>query len=510
MSDTNSKKVKITLNGKEIEAPAGQNLLDAADANGVEIPRYCYHPGLSVAGQCRMCMVEVEGNPKLQIGCNIRCSDGLKVISDSEKVKNAVKWSLEYHLVNHPIDCPICDQAGECGLQEYYMEHGQYKSDMHEQKVNKQKVVDLGDHIVLDKERCILCSRCVRFTQEISKTSEFGIFNRGDRSVIGTVDDKPLTGNYQVNTVDICPVGALTSKDFRFEQRVWFLDETESVCSGCSKGCNVFVHHKKGKHIYRLKPRFNEAVNSYWMCDKGRYTYKDSNYDRRLSNAKMAGVDIPYSEAIQTWASDLRVLVATERTDEIGVWISPHHSNEELNSILDTFSGKLKVTKFYSENIEQIVQKDESVDGFLLRSDPYPNSKGFLSTLQGKKVKTQSTDDLIQTIKKGGVSHIVLICPEGQRILPEMLKISKVLSPFQFVIVLTPQLAAMEIFSAALSLPTLGHYEKTGTFINHAGIVQHTAAGFKMFKESHSVTDILNDLMIAQAKPAETRERMAT
>jgi NADH-quinone oxidoreductase subunit G len=376
---------KVTINGKEIEVPNGQNLLDACETAAVDVPRYCYHPGLSIAGACRMCMVEIEGQPKLQIGCNIKCTDGLKIVTNSEKVKNAVKWSLEYHLINHPIDCPICDQAGECGLQDYYMKHGKYVSEMHEQKVNKPKVVDLGDHIVLDKERCILCARCVRFTAEVAKTNEFGIFNRGDRSTIGTVEDRPLTGNYQLNNVDICPVGALTSKDFRFEQRVWFLEESHSVCSGCSKGCNVNVDHKKGKHIYRLKPRYNAQVNEWWMCDKGRYTYKDSNFDRRLTTAKLGGVDLPYDEAISAWASDLRVLVATERMNEIGVWITPHHTNEELSAIFSTFAGELKVSKFYSEDVESLVKKDTAVDGFLLRSDPYPNSRGFLAAAQSKK-----------------------------------------------------------------------------------------------------------------------------
>lgn len=500
---------KVTINGKECEVPAGQNLMDAAEANGVDIPRYCYHPGLSIAGQCRMCMVEVEGQPKLAIGCNIKCSDGLKVSTQSEKVQNAVKWSLEYHLVNHPIDCPICDQAGECGLQDYYMKHGKYVSDMHEEKVLKPKVVDLGDHIVLDKERCILCSRCVRFTAEISNTKEFGIFSRGDRSVIGTVDDKPLTGNYQVNTVDICPVGALTSKDFRFEQRVWFLDDAESICGGCSKGCNIRIDHKKGKHIYRLKPRFNAEVNSYWMCDKGRYTYKDSNFDRRTSHAKLGGVDLPHEEAITTWASDLKVLLATERSNEIGVWFTPHQTNEELSSMIDIFSNQLKVTKFYSENIEELVKKDDAVDGFLLRSDPYPNSKGFLAAVQAKKIKVGSTEEMAKAIENDSLTHIVIVAPEGLRVLPHLHRLSTAVGPNHFVVVLTPQKAAMEMFPQSLSLPTLSHYEKSGTMTNHAGLNQKLESNFKMFKESFAIQEILNHLIDAQKRPTESRERMA-
>jgi NADH-quinone oxidoreductase subunit G len=499
---------KITLNGKEIEVPVGKNLVDAAEENGVEIPHYCYHAGLSVAGQCRMCYVEQEGNPKLQVACNMKCSDGLKVVTNSPKVQDAVKWSLEFHLINHPIDCPICDQAGECGLQEYYMKHGQYKSEMHEDKELKPKVVDIGDHVVLDKERCILCTRCVRYTQEVSKTRELGIFNRGDRSVIGTVDDKPLTGNYQVNVVDICPVGALTSKDFRFEQRVWFLDETDSVCDGCSKGCNVYVHHKKGKHIYRLKPRHNEAVNSYWMCDKGRYTYKDANFDRRLTHAKLGGVDLPHEEAVASWAADLKVLLATERTDEIGVWFTPHQTNEELAAIIDTFSTTFRATKFFSENIETFVQKDQPVDDFLLRSDPYPNSRGFLKAIKDKKIKVGSFDELLRGLEKGSISHLVVIAPDGERQLPVLGRMAQVIQPSHFVVVLTPQNSAMEMFPAALAIPTLNHYEKTGTMDNHAELNQQLSGGFQMFKEARAIQVVLKDLAEAYARPAEFREKV--
>ena len=501
-------KCKITLNGKEVEVEAGTNLVDAAESNGVDIPHYCYHPGLSVAGQCRMCYVEQEGNPKLQIACNMKCSDGLKVVTNTPKVQDAVKWSLEFHLVNHPIDCPICDQAGECGLQEYYMKHGKYKSEMFEEKENKPKVVDLGDHVMLDKERCILCSRCVRFTREVSKTDELAIYNRGDRSVIGTVGDHPLSGNYQINTVDICPVGALTSKDFRFEQRVWFLEETESICSGCSKGCNVEVHHKKGKHIYRLKPRYNADVNSYWMCDKGRYTYKDSNFDRRLTHARLGGIDMPFEEAISTWAADLKVLNATERTEEIGVWLTPHQTNEELSTIIDTFSSKFKSTKFFSENVESLVQQDKQVDEILLRQDTYPNSKGFLKIIKEKKIKLGSAEDFVKAVEKESISHLVIVCPEGEKQLPFMGRLAQVIKPSHFVVLLTPQEAASDLFPTSLCIPTLSHYEKTGTVTNHADLVQCMAGGFKMFKESNPIQDILKVLVDMQSKSSESRERV--
>jgi NADH-quinone oxidoreductase subunit G len=187
----------------------------------------------------------------LQIACNTVVTEGMVINNNSEKVKDTVKWGLDFHLINHPLDCPICDQAGECGLQEQYMEYGKYDPEMAEKKVKKRKVVDLGPTIVLDTERCILCSRCVRFTEEVTETNELGIFNRGDRSEIGTFKDKPLANKYSLNTVDICPVGALTSKDFRFRQRVWYLKEADSICPGCSTGCSIKVYLQRRRSLAR-------------------------------------------------------------------------------------------------------------------------------------------------------------------------------------------------------------------------------------------------------------------
>lgn len=496
---------KVNINGTDYELKDGMNLVDAAESVGIDIPHYCYHPGLSIAGQCRMCYVEINDGPKLGIACNTHCTDGLKVVTNSKKVKDAVKWSLEFHLINHPIDCPICDQAGECGLQDYYMKHGKYESDMREHKVNKEKAVDLGDKIVLDKERCILCGRCVRFTQEVSKTAALGIYNRGDRSVVGTINDQPMTDNYQVNTVDICPVGALTSKDFRFEQRVWLLDEAESVCGGCSKGCNVYVHHKKQKHIYRLKPRYNEQVNSYWMCDVGRETYKTSNYDKRVTDAKLGGVELPLLEAIQTWAADLRTLLAMEQSDEVAVWLSPHHTNEELESIFDLFKNDFGISKFYSEDIEAIVNLDTSADDFLFRTDRYPNSAGFLKITKERKIKTAQTEQLVEHLKSGKIKHLVVFAPEMERSNQMMAFIQSAIQPDVFVSLLTAQQDAVKIFSTALSLPVLSHLEKTGSMINHQNISQQLTGGFKMFKDTASIQEVCESLKKEYSQPSTAR-----
>ena len=230
-----------------------------------------------------MCLVEVEKFPKLQTACSTVVTDGMVVRTDTEKVRKAVTGVLELMLIHHPIDCPICDQAGECGLQNYYMKFGLHKSRYAlEEKVHKKKVQDIGGQIVLDAERCILCSRCVRFLTEVTGTQELDFFNRGDHSEISIFPGKPLDNNYTGNLADICPVGALTSKDFRFKCRVWFLKAFDSICTGCSRGCNVDAHYK-GDILYRLKPRWNDAVNRAWMCDFGRLTYKAMNEARLLT-----------------------------------------------------------------------------------------------------------------------------------------------------------------------------------------------------------------------------------
>ena len=276
--------LKCRINGREASFSKGTLIIQAFKKLGMELAHYCWHPGLSAAGACRLCMVEIKGQKKLQIACNTEIQDGMDISSQSEPVREAVKWGLEYHLINHPLDCPICDQAGECALQDQYMRFGAYSPSMSQPKVKKRKAVNLGPKIVLDTERCILCSRCVRFTDEVSKTHELGIFDRGDRSEIGVFKDKPLDNIYAMNTVDICPVGALTSKDFRFKQRVWNLKTADSVCSGCATGCAIHADYNE-EGVWRVRPRFNPEVNGHWMCDKGRDLFKSSNPAGRLRRA---------------------------------------------------------------------------------------------------------------------------------------------------------------------------------------------------------------------------------
>jgi len=268
---------KVTINDRTVEVEAGTNLVDAAMKVGVQIPHYCYHPRLSVVGQCRMCLVKIEGMPKLQAGCSTPVvKDGMVVRTDVPEVAEAQKGMMEFFLLNHPLDCPICDQAGECGLQDYSFKHGvAYSRFQYEDKRTYpgRERIPLGANVLLNMNRCIQCTRCVRFTQEVTKTAELGFFNRGARTEIGTFPGKELNNDLATCVVDICPVGALTSTRFRFAERVFYLDKKPSLCTGCEVGCNITVEHRRGS-IKRYKPRFNVDVNDYWMCDYGRSTFE--------------------------------------------------------------------------------------------------------------------------------------------------------------------------------------------------------------------------------------------
>jgi len=278
--------VSIKVNGKSLEVDGSKMLIEELHKNGIAVPHFCYHEALGIDGNCRMCMVDIKGQKRPQIACNTPIKKDMEVSTTSDMIMDVKRKILELELINHPVDCPICDQAGECSLQEYYMEVGLHESRIDiNHKVKKEKAVDLGGNVILDQERCVLCSRCTRFTANITKTHDLVIANRGNHACITTFSDTPLEAKgYAMNVVDLCPVGALTSKDFRFAQRVWFLKTDNSVCHGCSTGCNIYLDHNAPKYeddkIYRLRPRKNLSVNGHFMCDYGRLSYKALNENR--------------------------------------------------------------------------------------------------------------------------------------------------------------------------------------------------------------------------------------
>jgi len=370
---------KLTIDGKEIEVPAGTNLIEAARRLGIEIPHYCYHPGLSIAGQCRLCMVDIEKAPRPTIACNTLAADGMVVTTQSDRVKETRRSIMEFHLINHPLDCPVCDQAGECWLQIYYMKHGLYDPRMKDEKVHKPKAVPLGPHVMLDAERCILCSRCVRFCDEITHTGELGIFHRGDHSEIGLFPGSDLENKYSGNVVDICPVGALTDRDFRFQVRVWYLDTTKSVCPGCARGCNIDVHvnrrrphHAEGRRVARLKPRFNEDVNRWWMCDEGRYGYgfvdDESRITMPLQREAGAARELGWTDAMAAVAEALGRVPA----DQMAIVASPKLANEDLFALRTLAEAR----GIRHVGFRVPPRTPGSEDDFLIRADKNPNTRG--------------------------------------------------------------------------------------------------------------------------------------
>ena len=384
--------LNVQVDGVWMQFPRGLNAIEVARRAGKFVPHYCYHPKLSISGNCRMCLVEL-GSPKLdhdrkpvlaadgrpeiswmhkpQIGCATLVAEGMGLRTDSPLVEECRKGVMEFLLINHPLDCPICDQAGECKLQEYSVQYGNDGSRFTDDKVKKPKRVDIGERIVLDDERCIMCSRCIRFSKEMVNDDVLGFIDRGSHTTLAVHPGKRLDNNYSLNTVDICPVGALTSKDFRFQMRVWFLKETKSICTGCATGCNTIIGSREGL-VYRQTPRENEAVNSQWMCDEGRLGFHYIHHPDRLKEpvAKVGQgrLPTPWSEIIPRLAAQLREL----QPSQIAIVASGRMTNEEafiLGEIRQLLGGESVLT--------DIVPRFGEADGVLRSADLNPNTQGL-------------------------------------------------------------------------------------------------------------------------------------
>jgi len=362
----------ITFNGKEYQVDENKTILQAAIELGIEIPYFCWHPKLSVSGNCRMCLVEVEKMPKLVIACMTKVADGMVIDTMNERVITAREAVMEFLLINHPLDCPICDEAGECKLQDYAYNYSRGVSRFDETKVHKPKRVPLGPKVMFDAERCILCSRCIRFCEEVAGKPQLHFVQRGDHTTIETFPDEELDNPYSMNVIDICPVGALTSRDFRFRSRVWEMASTESVCIGCARGCNTYLWTRNNQAM-RLTPRINEPVNSHWMCDYGRLsTYKFVNDDLRIQEPMIKQddkhIEVAWETALKTAAQRLQEF----KPNEIAVIASPFTTNED-NYILAKFTRKVTKANMI-EYIDHINESDE--DDILIRADKTPNSTG--------------------------------------------------------------------------------------------------------------------------------------
>lgn len=480
----------ITIDGKAIQIEVGTTVIQAAEQLGIYIPRYCYHPGLSIAGSCRMCLVQVDKFPKLQISCYMPVTDGMVVSTTAPEVLEARRSMLEFLLSNHPLDCPVCDQSGECDLQDFYMDYGLYESRFLENKVKRKKASPIGPHVVLDQERCILCTRCTRFCEEVSKSHELGVFERGGRSVIDLQPGRTLDNPYSGNVIDICPVGALTEREFRFQCRVWYLAEAPSICNGCSRGCNISIHYSArrpggstGKRVYRLKPRFNPLVNRWWICDEGRFGYEFIDQRRIEAPCLRRGGRLENSgweQALAEICTALRGVLEKFGPEGIGVIASPQLSNEDLYLMRKLFVEGMKILQVGYHNPWE---KEGFQDDFLVRADKNPNRRGAEAIGLGGDVGV-----ILEKAARGEVKVLYIFqhdfsAEEAQRLLSQAGYII-----FQG----TNWNTTAELAHAVL--PAAAYAEKEGSFTNFEGRIQHFSPALAPLAESRPDTQILMEL----------------
>ena len=374
----------LTIDGRTVRAAEGTSVLKAAELAGIAIPHFCYHPAFEAEGNCRMCLVEIEGLPKLDLACSTIVREGMIVRTSTPSVLRARRDVLEFLLAEHPLDCPICDKAGECKLQEYYDRHGLFPGRFVEAKEKRDKKVAIGKGLVLDRERCILCTRCVRFLRKVTGTGELGVFERGVRAEIGIYDGVPVDNNYSGNLVDICPVGAITDTDFRFKTRAWFLRKGPTVCSHCSRGCAVIVESVAGyplgegqRKVFRIKAGENASVNGTWMCDLGRAGRRDID-ERRLvrvmSNAAPEE-ELSWQKAIADVTAMIRAVPGPERSAKIAVVLNSRLTCEELALAKKVFTDGLSLGKIFFAD-----PKPGAADGLLLTEERMPNARGVLQS----------------------------------------------------------------------------------------------------------------------------------
>jgi NADH-quinone oxidoreductase subunit G len=487
-------KIKVRVDGQEVEVPKTMpdpqtgkpvptTMIQACHAIKVDVPHYCYHPKLPVAGNCRMCLVEFgtpavgpdrkpilnpDGTPKISksprpaIACATPISPGMEIYTNTPAVKLMREGVLEFLLINHPLDCPICDQAGECKLQEYSVDYGKAESRFVEAKVHKPKRVDLGPRIVLDDERCILCTRCIRFTRDVVGDDALGIVNRGSYNTLTAYPGRQFDNNYTLNTVDICPVGALTSKDFRFQMRVWFLKETKSLCTSCATGCNIVIGSRQEK-VYRYEPRENDAVNACWMCDYGRLNYKWIGREDRLVAIQAPGAKTP---ALPTggwdWGAIIKEIsgrLSQVPQGSVAMVASARQTNEEL-FLLSKLAGKLGAL---TDSVPRIGEGDK----LLLNADRNPNSAGARLTGIAAEPMGSRLPRIAEGIRSGAIKALVVFGEDVTRC-----GLSAELLGKLELLVVSDILPNETTKLAHYLLPGCAHAEKRGTFTNTKGRVQ--------------------------------------
>ncbi len=483
----------VFVNDKPVEIGTDRlNLIQAAERAGVFIPRYCWHPALTVVASCRMCLVEVgerkpDGTvamqPRVVPACQTPARDGTVVVTNSPRAKAAQQQTLEGLLLNHPLDCPVCDKAGECLLQDFSYQFGRSESRMIDTKNTPPNKPDLGEHISLFTDRCILCSRCVRFTREVSGTAELQIVNRGHHSEIDVFPGEPLDNKLSGNVVDLCPVGALCSKDFLYKQRVWFLKEQPSVCPDCSTGCSVFVDHNKDI-VYRLRPRENPQANGYFMCDEGRFdTAYLSSRHRILSPVARTGAapEAGYEKVLPALRRDLKEVCA-RAGGAVAFVLSPFLTCEEAYLLAQFAKGlsqqvRLALGRVPVHGADDTYPKDRRGNSiepvkFTIRAEKCPNRRGVEAVLRHFQGDVIGHDEILRAAGAGELQALFITAAyspvAGPWVNEEQAEALK----------RVPLLVVQDLFSSPASalakyvLPAATFAEKDGTFVNYAGLAQ--------------------------------------
>jgi len=501
--DGKSASVPKTMPDPITGRPIPTTMIQACAIAKVDVPHYCYHPKLPVAGNCRMCLVEFgtpaigpdrkpvmnpDGAPKIiksprpAIACATPIAPGMEIYTATPAVKQMREGVLEFLLINHPLDCPICDQAGECKLQEYSVEYGQAQSRFVETKVHKPKTVDLGPRIVLDAERCILCTRCIRFTRDLAGDDALGIVDRGSHSTLAAYPGRRFDNNYTLNTADICPVGALTSKDFRFQMRVWFLKETPSLCASCGTGCNIVIGSRE-ERIYRFEPRENDAVNSCWMCDAGRLNYKWIGREDRLLKCRMRSAEGAMADT--TWPRVLKEISAKLKqapAGSVAIIASARQTNEEL------FLLKKLAAKF--DALTDSVPRLGEGDKLLVDADKNPNSNGAKLIGLAPAQLGASLLAIADAIRRANVRTLIVFGEDVTRhgIGPDLLGQLETLIVSDILPNETTELAHY-------LLPGCAHAEKRGSFTNVKGRVQRFLKAVEPPGEARPEWEFLHELV---------------
>jgi NADH-quinone oxidoreductase subunit G len=502
MTATEVQMLNVQIDGVWMQFPKGTRVIEACKQAAKFIPHYCYHEKLSSPGNCRMCLVEMgmpkmtpdrkpvigaDGKPEIawiprpQISCAQDVAEGMGIRTNSPMVEDCRKGVMEFLLINHPLDCPICDQAGECKLQEYSVEVGQGESRFLDHKVKKPKNVELGPRVTLDAERCILCTRCIRFMKEVAKDDCIGIVDRGSYNSIACHPDKALTSNYSLNTVDICPVGALTSTDFRFKMRVWFLKETKSIDVNCGTGANITIGSRENV-IYRITPRDNDDVNGCWLPDSHRLNFKYVGDERRLKQPMVKGEPVEWRTAIAIAAEMLKA----HTSETIALIASARATNEEL-WLTRRLIDELEIDKQHD-----VIPRIGEPDGLLISADRNPNTNGarlleLCTNRPGYRLKK-----LADGVRNGSIKALVCLGEDATKagLTEDDLKKLDAL----IVMDILPNKTTAH---ATVLLPASAWCEKRGSMINVKGRLQRLNKAVNAPGQARDDWEILRDLIQA-------------